>query len=379
MIIIKESLFRHFFTTLCITCVLVMVLFWCHKFWIEDREIGVVDYVPFKEALDIDPPVASICIEDPFLPRKILETNTRINNENYLKYLKGDLSDDEKGDLSDEDFRKIDYAKVTIDLRDYVLSAEFVEWDEHKTENASLHYKNNFNGIIDGDQFFKCYEINFEIDNRQHLQDIIVVYDRQRLLFDMDKESLEVRFAIHYPGQFLLATNGLDPDTIEGGTNIEGYIIKDIEILRSSNSRRRKCTPFENMATYDDMVKSAHIKYHDCIPPYFQLIGEFPRCSGTYNIRNSSYNYDYVRKKYFPVSCRRISKMAYDLGGGSLINDFWSNDFFGNGTQRWSFLLSYPEYVKIISVSKDIDVHALIGNIGGYVGLFLGTAPLFYV
>ena len=34
--------------------------------------------------------------------------------------------------------------------------------------------------------------------------------------------------------------------------------------------------------------------------------------------------------------------------------------------------ITYPEYARIITQSKDVDIHALIGNIGGYVGLFLG-------
>ena len=38
----------------------------------------------------------------------------------------------------------------------------------------------------------------------------------------------------------------------------------------------------------------------------------------------------------------------------------------------WSLLIRYPEEVKIITQSKEVDVHSLIGNIGGYLGLFLG-------
>ena len=44
----------------------------------------------------------------------------------------------------------------------------------------------------------------------------------------------------------------------------------------------------------------------------------------------------------------------------------------------WSLSIFYPEEVKIITQSKDVDVHSLIGNIGGYLGLFLGTSFNFY-
>ena len=40
-------------------------------------------------------------------------------------------------------------------------------------------------------------------------------------------------------------------------------------------------------------------------------------------------------------------------------------------------MINYPEEVKTITQSQDVDVHSLIGNIGGYLGLFLGK-PIFY-
>ena len=35
---------------------------------------------------------------------------------------------------------------------------------------------------------------------------------------------------------------------------------------------------------------------------------------------------------------------------------------------------TFPKEIKIIAQSKEIDGHALIGNIGGYIGLFLGNS-----
>ena len=34
--------------------------------------------------------------------------------------------------------------------------------------------------------------------------------------------------------------------------------------------------------------------------------------------------------------------------------------------------VGYPEQVKIISQSRAVNIESLIGNIGGYIGLFLG-------
>ena len=35
--------------------------------------------------------------------------------------------------------------------------------------------------------------------------------------------------------------------------------------------------------------------------------------------------------------------------------------------------IQYPQKAKIITQSRAVDGNALIGNIGGYIGLFLGT------
>ena len=36
------------------------------------------------------------------------------------------------------------------------------------------------------------------------------------------------------------------------------------------------------------------------------------------------------------------------------------------------YAINYPEEIKIITQSKEVDGNSLIGNIGGYIGLFLG-------
>ena len=38
-----------------------MVSYWFYKFTIEDRDIGVVDYIPFDEAKDLQRPNLAIC------------------------------------------------------------------------------------------------------------------------------------------------------------------------------------------------------------------------------------------------------------------------------------------------------------------------------
>ena len=64
-----------------------------------------------------------------------------------------------------------------------------------------------------------------------------------------------------------------------------------------------------------------------------------------------------------PKACQRCSKIRRQINTDRSRNEVDSS---------WYIRIYYPEEVKIITQSKDVDVHSLIGNIGGYLGLFLG-------
>ena len=40
--------------------------------------------------------------------------------------------------------------------------------------------------------------------------------------------------------------------------------------------------------------------------------------------------------------------------------------------------IGYPKKMKMITQQQAIDIHALIGNIGGYIGLFLGEFKMYH-
>ena len=82
---------------------------------------------------------------------------------------------------------------------------------------------------------------------------------------------------------------------------------------------------------------------------------------------DAAYEYESSRKKYYPISCHRLSKAIYRF-----YSDYNSSRVVENVSEL-ILAIRYPENVRIITQTKDVDIHALIGNIGGYVGLFLGN------
>ena len=79
-------------------------------------------------------------------------------------------------------------------------------------------------------------------------------------------------------------------------------------------------------------------------------------------VKDSKIDATLIRKKVgMPKACQRISKFRKEIEN--------TKSF---ASVVWSVSISYPEEIRIITQSKDVDVHSLIGNIGGYLGLFLG-------
>ena len=105
------------------------------------------------------------------------------------------------------------------------------------------------------------------------------------------------------------------------------------------------------------------LKRSGCRPTYHKGHNFYPRCDSREKMIESKIETDTRQKLGIPMACQRISKINYKLENEK------SSDFM---SEVYDILITYPDEVKIITQSKDIDIHSLIGNVGGYLGLFLG-------
>ena len=82
-----------------------------------------------------------------------------------------------------------------------------------------------------------------------------------------------------------------------------------------------------------------------------------------------------LRNKYFPEPCLEMSNLIssmniYEISNGA--SPSMNNYEISNGTSHQLYV-NYPDKIKVITQHKSVDAHMLIGNIGGYIGLFLGN------
>ena len=364
MKILSEITFRYLFKAFCMVCLLSMVVYWIYKFVVEDRDIGTVDYLSFNEDSNVKHPVASLCFVDPIVDRKVAEHHPNLDTKNYTEYL--------KGNAFDEGFSKIDYSNITMAMNDYFSYSNVFLRNKTTLETSKIgafSHKVSFNGVSEWDEFYKCIELNWNTTQPNIIKESLAVYNKYAILQDSSGYGSQWSFDLylHYPGQFLLAPNDLTTINIDVSTKSLAIKIEDVEILKSRDSRKRRCTPYDDKFSFDEMVKEQHILTTGCTLPYFESSQKFPRCDRRNKIKRSSYNYHEVRTKYYPTPCQRLSKISYSTHQIETV-DGWDFD-----EDEWAIGVSYRQNFRAITLSKEVDIHSLIGNVGGYVGLFLGN------
>ena len=340
------------FTVACVIVVAFMVGYWFYKFKVEDRDIGVVDYVPLKDAKEIKFPLVSWCLKDPFIEEKLKAKNSSITSTAYRQYL--------EGKIHDKSYEQIDYPNVTIDLNQYLLAGNV--WFKNGTERNitldNINFIETFSGFHMND-FFKCYTMKFVVDEQRNLKKVGALLNRTRLISDWQGKSPVALYVVHYPGQFFL----LKQIEIIHIIHLRWYGVTQlrmikVEILKQRNSRNRKCS--YDVGNYDDTIVDKILQKTGCRPPYLYSHKSYPQCEIQKDIRESRIDTLAREQIEIPTACERLSEVRKTLGRG------------GNYLGNWVLTIKYPEEVKIITQSQDVDVHALIGNIGGYLGLFLG-------
>ena len=364
MIFCDRKKIKVVYTIACIIAFIFMVGYWFYKYEIEDRDIGVVDYTRLEDAEDIKFPAVSLCFEDPFLDKYLRFQNSNVTRQSYLSYL--------AGNRYDEMYEQIDYSNVTLDLRQYIVKGTVI-WQNASYNDVLSESMHHFE-VFDGFQyttFYKCFTIQYTGEEERKVKSTTFVYDKLRLEVDWPSRFrnvftwtyLKVLLIIHYPGQFYMHQNNENKffnlyDT--DGTRVK---IQDIEVLKRRNSRKKKCS--KDIDNYDNMLVDKWLSREKCRPPYLKSHKSYPKCNSKKKIKQSKLDLEMQKKMGMSKACQRISRTKIDLNQ--------KQDQFSKYLGEWWFTIQYPEEVRIITQSKEVDIHSLIGNIGGYLGLFLGN------
>ena len=100
-----------------------------------------------------------------------------------------------------------------------------------------------------------------------------------------------------------------------------------------------------------------------CRPPYQNSLREFPLCQTNNEIKKSMVEIADIRNRIVLPPCQIMPKVDFDISPEPPKN-----------RKSFIFVIDYLDQVKVISQSQAVNFHSLIGNVGGYIGLFLGNS-----
>ena len=117
---------------------------------------------------------------------------------------------------------------------------------------------------------------------------------------------------------------------------------------------------------YDDFVVRSKLDLVGCKTPYHKKFENFSICQTQKKMKEAAFD-GFTATYGYPPPCRTFS--------GIFSSSKETNDEIGveKNPLLISLIIWYNDKVKIITQLRQIDAQALVGYIGGYIGLILGT------
>ena len=351
---------NYMFKAFCGIIAVFMVGFWIIKFD-KNEDISAIEYISYENNTDIIYPELSICIVHPFIYPQRWNANTNVTPEEYSQYINGTKA-------FREEYRKIDFDLTTLNLLEFIQQVSIYMRNQAGPKNSShggiqvVDIKNNFNGFTNG-LFNRCFGFKTKSKILGNIQGFHVIFKPSliELLDQIYKTGYGMTYVVfNYPGQALRSFGNIKPiwKTPNDTVGLFSIKISTLEILKRRNKKRDPC--FSDWESFDERVLKKHHDTIGCCPPY--QTSSHPLCTSMKEISQSRYEIYDVRNKYFPAPCEEMSNIVFTADELPFIA-------LSNILQIY---IGFPDRIKVINQRKSVDLHSLIGNIGGYIGLFLG-------
>ena len=387
----------NFFHTICIAATGALFLRGGLKYF-EDESSSLVKYRAFFQDKNRDIyPTLSLCLHTSG-PKSGLYHSARLNEtyaiedpEEYQKFLEGAIWDDSMVEVR--------YDDVTFDIKDKVENITVIgtdgkriyTWSRKDTRINDTTRTSDFpskspqrfplyTSYRHGYQ--KCFSLDLSIEImpsvHRHLVNAVGI-----ALKDIRIPDVDVQYMINYPGQIL---RGFTIDAefswgqriTSGDLKAKYFLIDVIEVFRKRNTFHESCNKDGKM--YDDTVMREIIRMANCRPPHWKISSDYPICNSKERMNNvfipESYGHiastAFLKKFLEPcdgilsATSNTISERRHRTVDGLIPKDG------ENSAEVW-FHFKNEQY-KEIKYTRAFDFEGFIGNVGGYIGLFLGCA-----
>ena len=359
-----------------------MTLYCIQKYRL-DHNVSLVDFKWFQNSeLDIYPSL-TICFLDPISETKLDNQYKGVKKTMYKSYLSGYVLDE----YLDRKYLEIDYANVAISVQDYLLhiliqlgngtkmihkATKPFTWVYNKNEPSRKIAWIPEIRTINVHPLKMCFVFDVPYIAKEPVDYIRISMNRS--VFQSGSSKW---FTTHlsYPNQLLrsAATSKIDWKWPTDKENLNEIIAFDINLdqMETINYRNKLSNPcHSDWLNDDENILRDMAGDIGCVPPYFLHELDVPACTEqkqliTWRDNLTRFHHTPSIKETMPCRVIRSQRFTSKISTES-----------GNEKNVFYVVVRYPEYYMEIKHVRQYNFESLIGNAGGYLGLFLGYALL---
>ena len=367
----------------------------CVIVYLKDEDTSQVEYQRFHrkdgehEAIY---PSISICFKKPFLKDKLKQYLKYPDDiKKYSKFISGQHWDDQYVDIA--------YDNVTINFLDYLkeitltfgIGYENIKWDindrrlvEKRESNGNglawslgdispiptiyLSNRGSEEWISKG----KCYTIDIPFFFDKPIHSFQVLINGSVFPDGIQPKRLEFSTWLSHPHQF---ARSLSSQTLwESRINRSEYYVRNIEVgfqqvLKRRNKPSKPCISGQ----YDDIIWKRSISRVGCVPAFWPIESDLPKCRDWYNHTKVYVTMDWTKHDN---PCIAIEKIYDSFDEDDFSHEIKNgNKFKMKGMLLLRFIFPDKRFVEVM-YTRAYNFETFVGNAGGYLGLFLGGGVL---
>ena len=372
------------YNCLCITATLGMLIY-CVLQYVLNKDVSIIDFKEFREKADFIYPTITLCFPTNFLEHKLLDNEKGIDVTSYRKFLIGEYWQDNMLD--------VDFDNVTTRIEDYFIGVSI--WSFYSLDSGWVEYRFDkinaeFKPTVDSDlrsfvprvytSFRDIHEKCLSFDIPSNLDINVNTFE---LLFNTSifpdgirPEYSEFGVKIHYPNQLLtsrFAKYSWRKQTKNHGHYTMDFKLQNIMVMNQRDKPNKPCN--KNWRNDDRVIMRNVMNRIGCRPPHWKIEINLPNCSKKEELKQ----FYYLDLSDQNPPCKGIQKVLYSYEDLDYLVNYWfdhSKETNGNNT-FFNIMIEFADpYFMEIKHVRSFSAQSLIGNAGGYVGLFTGYALL---
>ena len=357
-------------------CVLIALLLVMYNIFVyfKDEDVTEVTYKVYNEDEESIHPEITICVDSPWRHKQLNAYGKGINKTTYEGFLRGRLWDDRMLD--------VDFDKVTIDIKDYLLDTCI----KQNFQGDCLTINPTIGLFFEPGFLYKC----FSIHNPPGINIVYVESKINASLFPNrirpEKWGFVVRFPL--PNQNLRSAKitfgeWQNRESLSNGFTMNFYV-RNVQIIKR---RRRNTMPCYDWKKYDSLTVQEISKKVGCTPCFWANMTKLPICTSAEKMKyfensfferyfGSDESGSYVKPcievadmqiDYDDIEPKEQKKVdEYDVDGGNERSQ--EQSWFK--VRLWFRTNDFME----IQQFKAYDFQSFVGNVSGIIGLILGNS-----